>query len=245
MDVRDKLWHTLASVRARLMPGGEALRATSYWAGLAEYHLTNDADDTALARSRWLADVVIPPLDIESLLEIGTNSGRNLQIIRQSHPTMRLCGIDVNDRAIAYARSKGLDVEFRVTDANRWEQQPLSFDAILTMSVLDHIPDRAVAILAANMVATARRHIIAVELWDGGQGVRGPYKYSRNTEQLFASLGVRTLHWDESPGQYDLAKSKLWAFVGDCSAVTIEKVGYDVGAGRPVLRGAENERAAP
>jgi 2-polyprenyl-3-methyl-5-hydroxy-6-metoxy-1,4-benzoquinol methylase len=196
--------------------GSEADKATAYWAKLRDYHENNDVDAASIERSRWVAGIV-DTLGITSLLEVGTNSGRNLQVLRQSHPTMRLAGIDVNERAIAFANAKGLDIDFRVADANRWTEAPASWDAILTMSVLDHIPDDVIETLAENFARSAA-HVIAVELWDGAGGTRGAYKYSRNTKELFEAHGFRTLRWERAVGQYDTATSLLWAYVGTTDA---------------------------
>jgi SAM-dependent methyltransferase len=57
----------------------------------------------ALERSRWVSGVV-GTLGIASVLEVGTNSGRNLQVIRGAHPGVKLAGIDVNERAVSYAQ---------------------------------------------------------------------------------------------------------------------------------------------
>jgi Methyltransferase domain len=191
----------------------ESDAATAYWAGLRDYHKSNDASAPALERSRWIASV-IGTLGVGSLLEVGTNSGRNLQVIRGAHPDTRLAGIDVNPDAIAFAQSKQLDIDFRLADANHWTETPDSWEAILTMSVLDHIPDDAIESLATNMVATTSRYVITVELWDGSEGTRGDFKYSRNAKDLFERHGLHTLHWRPSVGQYDTAKSRLWSYVG-------------------------------
>lgn len=194
--------------------------ATAYWAGLRDYHTKNDRNPLALERSRWLSDVV-EKLRITSLLEVGTNSGRNLQVIRGSHPTVTLAGIDVNEAAVAFARSKGLDIDFRLADANHWGEPADAWEAILTMSVLDHIPDEAIESLAASMVKSASRYVIAVELWDGSAGTRGDFKYSRNTKDLFEGQGLHTLHWQPSVGQYDTTQSRLWSYVGSREAETL------------------------
>jgi hypothetical protein len=85
------------------------------------------------------------------------------------------------------------------------------------MSVLDHIPDDAAEELAAN-IARSARYVISVELWDGSRGTRGPYKYSRDTADLFSRHGFSTRSWAVSPGQYDTDKSLLWAYVGEHQA---------------------------
>src|SRR5437868_1695416 len=83
----------------RLRSGSEAEKASDFWARLPYYHLTNDDDPVALERSQWLATEVLPELGIDSLLEVGTNSGRNLAVIRRQHPQLKLRGIDANPRA--------------------------------------------------------------------------------------------------------------------------------------------------
>jgi SAM-dependent methyltransferase len=201
--------------------GAESEKATRYWANLRDYHENNDVPEAGVERSRWVADVV-EELSIRSLLEVGTNSGRNLQVIREVHADIRLAGIDVNPRAIGFAQSKGLDIDFRIADANRWTQPPRSWDAILTMSVLDHIPDEVIDTLAANFAGTAS-YVIAVELWDGGHGTRGLYKYSRNTRALFERHGFRTLRWEKAVGQYNVESSPLWAYVGTTHAQVVAR----------------------
>ena len=195
----------------RLRRGTEAEKASDYWARLPDYHLSNDQDPVAIGRSRWVANDVLPDLRVSSVLEVGTNSGRNLAIIREAHPEMRLRGIDVNPKAIEFARSKGLDIDFEVADANEWREG--TWDCVLTMSVLDHIPNDAAEQLAANIAGSAR-YMIAVELWDGVDRTTGAYKYSRDTSALFSRHGFRTLTWERAPGQYDTEKSLLWAYVG-------------------------------
>src|SRR5450631_3383189 len=130
--------------------GSESEKATAYWAGLREYHQTNDGHASSVERSTWVSNLV-GELGLQSLLEVGTNSGRNLQVLRLAHPNVRLAGIDVNQRAIDFAKSKALDIDFRIADANHWTEPPRSWDAILTMSVLDHIPDEAIHALAAHI----------------------------------------------------------------------------------------------
>src|SRR5579862_156514 len=179
----------------RLRPGSEAHKAATYWGSLPGYHLSNDDDARAIERSRWLADVIVPELGISSLLEVGTNSGRNLRIVHDAHPTMRLKGIDVNPKAIDFARLHAPGITFEVADANVWTEAPGAWDAALTMSVLDHIPDDATEVLAANL-ARSCRYVIAIELWSGDHGTRGVYKYSRDSRALFERHGFQTLRWE-------------------------------------------------
>lgn len=198
---------------SRIKRGPESLKASTYWGSLSDYHLTNDSDAVAIRRSEWLAREIVPDLALKSLLEVGTNSGRNLEYIRQSNSEIELKGIDVNPSAIKYAIAKGLNIQFEVADANKWDEPENRWDAALTMSVLDHIPDDATQILAGN-IARSCRHIIAVELFDGSEGTRAVYKYSRDNRNLFEAAGFTTLKWEVASGQYDLEKSLLWVYIG-------------------------------
>jgi SAM-dependent methyltransferase len=191
----------------------ESARAAAYSARLRRYHVTNDAAQHAWERSRWVAETAVPMTRAASILEVGANSGRTLQVVRQCHPEMRLKGIDVNRRAIAAARRRGICAEWEVADLNHWTEPADGWDAIVSLSVLNWMPDAAAERLAGH-VARSARHVIAIELWDGTNGPRGLYKYSRDTKALFTRHGFETLVWEPSPGQYDVIHSPLWAYVG-------------------------------
>ena len=214
MSLSDRLLEKRHELAARLGRGREEARATQFWASLRTYHEGNEDDPLARERSRFIAETLVPELGLSSLLEVGTNTGRNLGIVKQSHPQLRAKGIDVNARALDRARELYPDVEFVLQDANSWSEPPLSWDGMLTMSLLDHVPDAAALELAANMARSAR-FVICFELWDGGDGERGLYKYSRDNRQVFESLGVTTRRWEIAPGQYDPGNSLLWLYVGE------------------------------
>lgn len=99
-----KIRQGVAVLRESLKPGVEHERATRYWAGLESYHSTNDTDEVAIQRSRWLAEEVLAPLQLKSILELGCNTGRNLFYIGKSIPGIRLGGIDVNEKALEVAK---------------------------------------------------------------------------------------------------------------------------------------------
>ena len=135
-------------------------------------------------------------------------------VVKHNHPSIKAKGIDVNPRALEHARRQYPDVEFALQDANDWTEPPHAWDGVLTMSLLDHVPNDAAERLARNMSATAR-FVICFELWDGEDAERGLYKYSRDNCRLFESLGVKTLRWELAAGQYDTVHSALWLYVGE------------------------------
>src|SRR5438128_2177192 len=106
------------SLQTCLRPSSESAQASKYWAGLTDYD-NYYHDQLGLARSRWLAHELLPSLGVTSVLEVGTNSGRNLAVLKAAHPEIKLRGIDVNAAAISYARTNNPDIEFAVADANQ------------------------------------------------------------------------------------------------------------------------------
>jgi SAM-dependent methyltransferase len=199
----------------KMKPGTEFNKATQFWGSLDSYHLTNDTDPISIARSQWISKQIIPLIHPRRFLEIGCNSGRNLYYLQMDYPKMVLRGIDVNQRAIDFAKSTKPNISFELSDAHNWTQPKDSWDCALTMSVIDHIPEDASRILARN-IASSCRAVIGVELWDGSNGERALYKYSINLKELYESVGFTTIRWEQVPQelQYDSEKSLLWVYVG-------------------------------
>lgn len=124
MSFADRILEKRHRFATRLGWQGETARATQYWAALRSYHKSNEEDPIARRRSEFIADVLVPELGLSSLLEVGTNTGRNLGIVKQRHPAIRAKGLDVNRRALEQARDRYRDVEFVLQDANRWTEPP-------------------------------------------------------------------------------------------------------------------------
>jgi len=213
--IYSKLTSGTLSVRERIRRGSETDKATRFWGELGSYHLSNDDDPTAIARSKWLAREILTLVSPSSVLEIGCNSGRNLKYIQEESPSVKLKGIDVNPRAIEYARSTKPGIQFELSDANNWIEPVDNWDCAITMSVTDHIPEEATIELARNIFRSCRA-VIGVELWDGTSGKRALYKYSCDQRAVYESTGFTTLLWTRIPDylQYDREKSPLWVYVG-------------------------------
>lgn len=64
----------------------------------------DDSKDTrGKRRSAWLAD--LPEFhQIGSALELGSGAGRNLYMLQQRHPELKLYGVDINPEGIEHTR---------------------------------------------------------------------------------------------------------------------------------------------
>lgn len=143
---------------------------------------------------------LIASLKPSSILELGCNAGRNLDLIRRLLPRARLVGMDLNRKAIEVGRRRfGLDL--RVADETSLASFPdSSFEVTFTVSVLDHIakPQQTVA----DLVGVTQRFIIIYEICHDktgkieamldadGKVVDGyPFSYFHDYRRLFADAG--------------------------------------------------------
>jgi SAM-dependent methyltransferase len=72
------------------------------------------------------------------VLEVGCGTGRNLRNLRG-----RGVGVDINDQAVAYARSKGFEAFTTTEFADSDYAVENSFDSLLMAHVLEHLDDDA------------------------------------------------------------------------------------------------------
>ena len=75
-----------------------------------------------------------------SVLEIGCGDGAIIGAF--SREIKRLVGVDLSKRAIAFASAFFPDIEFHARDANLLSE---TFDAVLAVEVLEHIPDEDIS----------------------------------------------------------------------------------------------------
>lgn len=101
---------------------------------------------------------------LESVLELGTNRGLNLQALRSLLPAAQLQGVELNAKACALARE--LDV------AEVWEgslfDYPLTqrFDLAFTKGVLIHLPPEALPAAYDKLHQASRRFILVAEYYN-------------------------------------------------------------------------------
>lgn len=105
---------------------------------------------------------VVRRLEPRSVVEMGCNAGRNLELMQRTLPAeTALRGFDVNRGSIEYGCTRwGLDLEH--ADESYLSRQPRrSVDTLFTVSVLDHIP--AIDGVLVDLARVVQRYYIAVE----------------------------------------------------------------------------------
>ena len=115
---------------------------------------------------------------IDSLVELGTNAGNNLQALRQLLPRCELLGVEINASAFAQA----LDI------AQMWHgslfdfPRERSFDLTLSKGVLIHLAPELLAAAYDQLYALSQRYILIAEYYNP---VPVEVSYRGNSGKLF------------------------------------------------------------
>jgi pseudaminic acid biosynthesis-associated methylase len=138
-----------------------------------------------------------------SVLEIGCNAGLNLNAIRHVDPALALYGCDINQEALRKAIWQGHNVvEVSVFDLgdDPWER----FDLAFTAGVLIHIAPADIERAMRSIIASSKRHVLAVEYADDKE-VEVPYRghserlWRRPFGQMYQDLGLKLVAEGEAP----------------------------------------------
>lgn len=134
---------------------------------------------------------------IESVLDVGSGTGRVLLHLRDSRPELRVMGVEpvAQLRDIAYA--KGLaSHELVAGDATALEYRDHSFDLVCAFGVLHHIRDASRAV--SEMLRVSRRAIFISDSNNFGQGRAA----ARLLKQAMNALGLWPLaDWLKTRGR--------------------------------------------
>lgn len=132
--------------------------------------------------SKWLAHAIFARHPFESLLEIGSGSGRNLHHLKQSFPAASFAGCDVADTAVTFARTKTVGIPYETCSLYDLPYADSQFDAVLLCSTLMCVPPDDLPTALAEVKRVAGRRIVAVEWF-----TRGSYGAPVDEERLLWS----------------------------------------------------------
>ena len=126
--------------------------------------------------SRQLAPLLVKLIGVrggDSVLDIGSGTGALAFAIAEAVPSARILGIDSSGAYVveANARATSDRIRFQVGDAQDLQLADGAFDRVVSLLVMNFIPDAAKAL--REMVRVTRRGgIIAAAVWDYGEGMQ-------------------------------------------------------------------------
>ena len=161
------------------------LQRAYYASNAAQYdnaHVS-DQDEHGVALNFMLSMAKL--FDFQSVLDIGSGTGRALLRIKQSMPNARMLGIEPSPELRAIAVSKNISAsEIVAGNAMSLAFEDRSFDLVCEFGALHHIPDPRLAV--SEMLRVARKAIFISDCNNFGQGSAG----SRLVKQAINALGL-------------------------------------------------------
>lgn len=125
--------------------------------------------DVVAQRQQVLA--ALNPRPGERVLDVGSGPGLlAVAIAERVAPTGVVCGVDVSEPLLAWARShaaRNLAIDYRHADATRLPFDDASFDAVVVTQVLEYVPDVDSAIAEIARVLRPGGRVLALDTdWD-------------------------------------------------------------------------------
>jgi ubiquinone/menaquinone biosynthesis C-methylase UbiE len=121
-------------------------------------------------------DALLPEKPPQTILEVGLGEGEILRRVQQRYPTARTVGIDLLDPKLARQWSEH-DLAAAFADIANLPFGDRSFDLVLAIEVLEHVPDPRAAL--GELARVARGHaVISVPrepIWRMANMARGKY----------------------------------------------------------------------
>jgi SAM-dependent methyltransferase len=111
--------------------------------------------------------------DGHAVLDVGSGTGALAFAIAEAVPSARITGVDPSAAYVAYARARATNdrLRFAVGDAQQLQFPDRTFERVLSLLVMNFIPDPAKA-LREMIRVTRPGGVIAAAVWDYGDGMQ-------------------------------------------------------------------------
>jgi pseudaminic acid biosynthesis-associated methylase len=154
-----------------------------FWAGEfgTEYIRRNTGDDVVLSNEVLFRNILRRATGIRNVLEMGCNIGLNLDALHRIDPCLTLSGYEINEKAVAIARGKGIAHIVPETIIGKIAGEA-SFDLTFTKTVLIHINPEFLAQVYENLWRLSRRYVMVCEYYNPTPVT---VNYRGHTDRLF------------------------------------------------------------
>lgn len=151
-------------------------------AGYTDKHLTRNPIALKLLRGHYhcIQDYLLTS-KAESVLEIGCNRGAIVEVMREAKPNLVITGCDLDEEALALARTLIPEVEFVHGSVYEAPFSDNSYDMVVLCEILEHLDDFEKALQEIKRLT--RKHVLLSvpnePLWCILNMLRGMYWSSR------------------------------------------------------------------
>jgi pseudaminic acid biosynthesis-associated methylase len=193
-------------------PVPDATRLEGVWAGdFGDAYSKRNATEGIGRNVFW--EMLLSKHPVHRVLEVGCNTGANLQWIAPHLASGEAYGIDINREALARLRERVPQVSAIACAARELPFRDRWFDLSFTTGVLIHQPESTLPLVMGEIVRVSRRYVLCGEYYSP-ETVEVPYRgvhgglfkrdYGRLYSDLFPELRLveqgflgQTDGWDE------------------------------------------------
>ncbi|WP_165676382.1 pseudaminic acid biosynthesis-associated methylase [Metapseudomonas otitidis] len=129
-----------------------------------DYVDRNDGERHVASATAFFAQALRRAGRLDSLLELGTNRGLNLQALHRLLPDAALRGVELNAKAHVIAQSLGIAEVWHGSLFDYPVHQPV--DLAFTRGVLIHLPPELLPKAYAKLYEASRRYVLVAEYYN-------------------------------------------------------------------------------
>jgi SAM-dependent methyltransferase len=177
---------------------------------------------------------VLRNISFRSVLDAGCGFGRMIKLILDNFDVENIMGIDLSPQQIEHARKyvKSSKVQLSTGTIYDLDAPDNSYDLVIAVSVLMHIPFNKIEKAIAELVRVSKRHIINLDWYERGklgEEVRG-YCFAHNYPTLYKKAGINKVEIFPLQGYLGiiLRKLHLWRYLEDYLFI-LPVIGWKVG----------------
>lgn len=157
----------------------------------------------ATKRSKWFVEQ-LKNYEFSNIFEVGFFAGRNLHYIREAFPNVQLGGIEVNSKAVKFAKEKLNISALTHLDLHNLDELNGVHDIVFTSGVLIHVPPESLKSAVEKICRKAIKHVMHLEQLGNNEVAAGPkhlkpaYKISDQIQwnpdliSIYKELGYET-----------------------------------------------------
>lgn len=127
----------------------------------------------ATLRSQWFVEQ-LKKFQFNSIFEIGCFSGRNLRCIGEAFPEASLNGLDINKRAVGFAKARLPAANLMHMNLHDMHNIDKKYDVVFTSSVLIHVPPDELSDVVKKCLDLSSHYVMHIESSGRNEVVVGP-----------------------------------------------------------------------